>query len=110
MLSLSGTRILFPDVIVRFYGPNLRLFRYNQSSEGQEGSTRVGLEYALKARQEIDTDNPSIDSLQTLLLLSMVFFAYGLGKKTYMTLCMISSIPIPLLACAFELISHYFIY
>ena len=64
-------------------------FRYAQSAEGQEGSTRIGLEYALKARQEIDIDNPTIEGLQTLLLLSMVFFAYGLGKKTYMTICMI---------------------
>lgn len=47
-----------------------------------------GLEYALKARQEVDIDNPTIEGLQTLLLLSMVFFAYGMGKKTYMTLCM----------------------
>ncbi|EED23703.1 fungal specific transcription factor, putative [Talaromyces stipitatus ATCC 10500] len=60
--------------------------RYSQSSEGQEGSTRTGLEYALNARQEIDVDNPTIEGLQTLLLLSMVFFAYGLGKKTYMTI------------------------
>lgn len=67
------------------------IHRYSQSAEGQEGSTRIGLEYALKARQEIDIDNPTIEGLQTLLLLSMVFFAYGLGKKTYMTICMISA-------------------
>jgi hypothetical protein len=71
-------------------GSNTRVSRYAQSSEGQESLTRSGLKYALKARQEVDIDNPTIEGLQTLLLLSMVFFAYGLGKKTYMTLCMIN--------------------
>ncbi|KAE8556405.1 hypothetical protein TMatcc_003767 [Talaromyces marneffei ATCC 18224] len=70
--------------------------RYSQSAEGQEGSTRIGLEYALKARQEIDIDNPTIEGLQTLLLLSMVFFAYGLGKKTYMTISSCSAMIVAL--------------
>ena len=34
----------------------------------------------------IDVDSPSIDSLQTLLMLSQAFFANGCGKKAYMTL------------------------
>lgn len=37
----------------------------------------------------MDTDNPSIETLQTLLLLSLSFFAHGLSKKAYMTLCKI---------------------
>lgn len=48
----------------------------------------MGLDYALQARRSVDVDNPTIEGIQTLLLLSMAFFAYGLGKKTYMTLCM----------------------
>lgn len=35
----------------------------------------------------VDIDDPSLDALQTLLLLSQAFFAYGLGKKAYMTFC-----------------------
>jgi hypothetical protein len=53
-----------------------------------EQSLRVGLDAALQARRMIDVDNPTIEGLQTLLLLSQAFFAYGLGKKAYMTFCM----------------------
>lgn len=35
----------------------------------------------------IEVDNPTLDGLQTLLLLSQAFYAYGLGKKAYMTFC-----------------------
>jgi hypothetical protein len=53
-----------------------------------ESSLRIGLEQALQARRAVDSDNPTVEGLQTLLLLSQVFFAYGLSKKAYMTLCM----------------------
>ena len=36
----------------------------------------------------MDTDEPSIDNLQTLLLLVMAFTASGLGKKAYMVMSM----------------------
>ncbi|KKK17304.1 Zn(II)2Cys6 transcription factor [Aspergillus ochraceoroseus] len=44
------------------------------------------LDYARQARRMVDIDHPSIENLQTLLLLSLTFFAYGCGKKAYMTL------------------------
>lgn len=44
----------------------------------------MGLEAALQARRIIDVDNPTVEGLQALLLLSQAFFAYGLGKKAYM--------------------------
>ncbi|KAL5340023.1 type I 3-dehydroquinase-domain-containing protein [Aspergillus crustosus] len=44
------------------------------------------LEYARQARRMVDLDQPSIENLQTLLLLSQTFYAYGCGKKAYMTL------------------------
>lgn len=50
---------------------------------------RIGLDAALQARRMIDVDNPTIEGLQSLLLLSQAFFAYGLGKKAYMTFCMV---------------------
>lgn len=49
---------------------------------------RAGLDSALQARRMVDLDDPTIESLQTLLLLSQAFFAFGLGKKAYMTFCM----------------------
>ncbi|KAL4978134.1 type I 3-dehydroquinase-domain-containing protein [Aspergillus desertorum] len=44
------------------------------------------LEYARQARRMVDIDQPSTENLQTLLLLSQTFYAYGCGKKAYMTL------------------------
>ncbi|KAL5000647.1 type I 3-dehydroquinase-domain-containing protein [Aspergillus recurvatus] len=44
------------------------------------------LEYARQARRMVDIDQPSIENLQTLLLLCQTFYAYGCGKKAYMTL------------------------
>ncbi|KAE8337622.1 hypothetical protein BDV24DRAFT_177371 [Aspergillus arachidicola] len=45
-----------------------------------------GLDYARQARRLVDIDDPSIEGLQTLLLLSQTFFAYGYGRKAYMAL------------------------
>ena len=55
-----------------------------------EQSLRTGLDAALQARRMIDVDNPTVEGLQTLLLLSHAFYAYGLGKKAYMTFCMLA--------------------
>jgi hypothetical protein len=43
-------------------------------------------DYALRARSEIDTDEPTLDALQALLLLVTAFTAAGKGKKAYMLL------------------------
>ncbi|KAF7717420.1 D-galacturonic acid-responsive regulator GaaR-like protein [Penicillium ucsense] len=51
----------------------------------QAYALRMGLETAMQARRMIDVDDPTIDGLQSLLLLSQAFFAYGMGKKAYMT-------------------------
>ena len=45
-----------------------------------------GLDYARQARRLVDIDDPSIEGLQTLLLLSQTFFAHGYGRKAYMAL------------------------
>lgn len=58
-----------------------------------EQSLRTGLDAALQARGMIDVDNPTVEGLQTLLLLSQAFYAYGLGKKAYMTFCMLAFDP-----------------
>ncbi|KAI7164654.1 aldolase, partial [Hortaea werneckii] len=43
-------------------------------------------EHARQARQEIDVDEPSIEHLQALLLLTMATFQSGRGKRSYMLL------------------------
>jgi hypothetical protein len=45
-------------------------------------------DYASRSRAEVDIDDPSIDTLQTLLLLEIAFKASGRGKKAYMMLGM----------------------
>jgi hypothetical protein len=51
---------------------------------------KLGEDYASRARAEIDTDEPSIEALQALLLLVTAFTAAGKGKKAYMMLSMSS--------------------
>jgi len=43
-------------------------------------------EFARLAKDQVDPDEPSIDNLQTLMLLSNVYFALGLGKRAFMHL------------------------
>ena len=38
---------------------------------------------------ELDIDEPSIEALQTLMLLAQANFQAGKGKKTFMLLCML---------------------
>lgn len=47
---------------------------------------KLSEEYAAKARREIDTDEPSVDAVQALVLLVTAFTASGKGKKAYMLL------------------------
>ncbi|EWC44776.1 hypothetical protein DRE_06414 [Drechslerella stenobrocha 248] len=42
--------------------------------------------FASLARNQVDADEPSIDNLLTLILLSDVYFALGQGKKSFMQL------------------------
>jgi hypothetical protein len=70
----------------------LTMYRYATHPSGYHASVRLSEDYALRARSEIDVDEPSIDSLQALLLLSEAFTAAGKGKKAYMMLCKYASI------------------
>ncbi|OAA62550.1 Transcription factor [Niveomyces insectorum RCEF 264] len=60
--------------------------RYTHHPSGYQASVSLGEEYARRARAEIDSDEPSIDCLQALLLLALAFVASGKGKKSYMLL------------------------
>lgn len=53
---------------------------------GHNGAVYSSQEYLAQCRAEIDVDEPSIDHLQALLLLTMASFQNGRGKRSYMLL------------------------
>ncbi|OBR07555.1 Fungal specific transcription factor domain-containing protein [Colletotrichum higginsianum IMI 349063] len=58
--------------------------RYTPHPSGYQSAVQLSEEFASRARAEIDTDEPSVDALQALLLLVIAFTAAGKGKKAYM--------------------------
>jgi hypothetical protein len=84
MLSPRGTSSEY-----RYGGSQLIYTRYTAHPNGYHAAVRLSEDYALRARTELDIDDPSIDCLQALLLLSVAFTAAGKGKKAYMMLGML---------------------
>lgn len=62
--------------------------RYTAHPNGYHAAVRLSEDYALRARTELDIDDPSIDCLQALLLLAVAFTAAGKGRKAYMMIGM----------------------
>jgi hypothetical protein len=62
------------------------LARYAPRYGGYSVAVQAGHEYARRARMELDIDEPSIEALQTLILLSQAMFQAGRGKKAYIYL------------------------
>ncbi|KAK0739923.1 fungal-specific transcription factor domain-containing protein [Apiosordaria backusii] len=60
--------------------------RYTPHPNGYQSAVKLSEEYATRSRLEIDTDEPSVDALQALVLLVTAFTAAGKGKKAYMLL------------------------
>ncbi|KAL2019718.1 hypothetical protein VTK56DRAFT_9255 [Thermocarpiscus australiensis] len=60
--------------------------RYAPHPSGYQSAVKLSEEYAAKSRLEIDTDEPSVDAVQALVLLVTAFTASGKGKKAYMLL------------------------
>ncbi|KAF2740671.1 hypothetical protein EJ04DRAFT_571993 [Polyplosphaeria fusca] len=60
--------------------------RYAPHFGGYNAAVRVGQEYARRSRTELDIDDPSIEALQALLLLSQASYQLGKGRQTYMLL------------------------
>jgi len=60
--------------------------RYASQFGGYSNAVRVGHDYYRRARMELDVDEPTIESLQALLLLTQAAFQQGKGKKAYMHL------------------------
>jgi hypothetical protein len=74
--------------------------RYAPQFGGYASAVQIGQEYARRARLELDIDEPSIEALQTLMLLAQASFQLGKGKKTFMLLSMhlvVVDIDIPLI-------------
>jgi len=60
--------------------------RYTAHPNGYHAAVRLSEDYAIRARTELDIDDPSVDCLQALLLLAVAFTAAGKGKKAHMML------------------------
>ncbi|QDS76345.1 hypothetical protein FKW77_002864 [Venturia effusa] len=60
--------------------------RFASQYGGYSSAVQIGREYTMQARAEVDIDEPSIEALQTLLLLSQAMYQEGRGKKSYMYL------------------------
>lgn len=69
--------------------------RYASQFGGYNNAVRVGHDYYRRARMELDVDEPSIESLQALLLLTQAAFQQGKGKKAYMHLSKFFSVNFP---------------
>lgn len=63
--------------------------RYTPHPKGYQSAIKLSEDYAARSRSELDTDEPSVDALQALLLLVTAFTAAGKGKKAYMLLSML---------------------
>ncbi|PCD31647.1 hypothetical protein FGRA07_10190 [Fusarium graminearum] len=58
--------------------------RHTTDASGYQAAANLSEDFAARARREINTDEPSIDGLQAILLLVSAFTATGKGKKAYM--------------------------
>ncbi|KAF5023843.1 hypothetical protein F66182_4101 [Fusarium sp. NRRL 66182] len=58
--------------------------RHTTDPSGYQAAANLSEDLAARARREINTDEPSIDGLQALLLLVSAFTATGKGKRAYM--------------------------
>lgn len=61
-------------------------YRYAPHPSGYGAAVSSSEDYAMRARAELDMEEPSVDALQTLVLLAIAYQAAGKGKKAYMLL------------------------
>ncbi|KAH7030738.1 fungal-specific transcription factor domain-containing protein [Microdochium trichocladiopsis] len=62
--------------------------RYAPHPGGSQAAVRLSERLAIQSRNEIDTDEPCMDSLQAMLLLVTAFTAAGKGRRAYMLMSM----------------------
>lgn len=84
MLSQPGESVR----LAGYLSGHANSFRYGQHLlGGMNASIRLSDECCTRARLALNTDEPTIENLQTCLLLSNAFFQAGKGKRSYMLLC-----------------------
>jgi hypothetical protein len=72
--------------------PSLTMLRFApQHLGGHNAAVRHSEECAIRARNLTDIDDPTIENVQVLLLLSNASFQAGKGKKSYMLLSQYAS-------------------
>lgn len=70
------------------------VYRYTPIHElGIKSAQEYSEEFAASARREVDSDEPTLENLQSMLLLSMTYYAMGYGKKSFMQMGMFSTLP-----------------
>jgi hypothetical protein len=82
--AVAARYVLFSPAATTCNG--LTFPRYTPHPSGYQSAIKLSEEHASQARSGIDTDEPSVDALQALLLLVIAFTAGGKGKKAYMLL------------------------
>ncbi|KAF2461728.1 fungal-specific transcription factor domain-containing protein [Lineolata rhizophorae] len=60
--------------------------RYSPEFGGYNAAVRAGQDFARRSRMDLDVEEPTIENLQTLLLLAQAGYQAGKGKKAYMHL------------------------
>ncbi|KAG9251750.1 fungal-specific transcription factor domain-containing protein [Emericellopsis atlantica] len=60
--------------------------KYTPHPGGYQAAVDLSEEFATCARRAVDTEDPTLDGLQTMLLLVTSFIASGKGKRAYMLL------------------------
>jgi len=60
---------------------------------GTKSAQEYSEEFAVCARREMDSDEPTLENLQSMLLLSMTYYAMGYGKKSFMQMGMSFALP-----------------
>ena len=81
--AVSARHVLCPTCL-----HSTDLLRLINQPNGYTAAVRVSEEYAGQARAQVDIDEPSIEALQTLLLVHRAYYALGKGRKAYMLQCM----------------------
>ena len=70
------------------------IFRYTSAHElGSRSAHEYSEQFAARARSEVDSDEPTLENLQSMLLLSMTYYAMGYGKKSFMQMGKLSTRP-----------------
>ncbi|KAI9751366.1 MAG: hypothetical protein M4579_006107 [Chaenotheca gracillima] len=70
------------SLLMAIYAVSVRFAPNIESSQ----AVRSVLDYAERARAGLDVDEPSIETLQTLLMLCIAFFSVGKGRRVHMLL------------------------